>query len=87
MTQALNVLNADQPVRPRSIADSGERIPAVVIATRSQVGTRWHGGRGAGPSRLKPPRRAVAERGARVLGYGEPNDWLMEEGPDDVADV
>jgi len=51
MTQSVDVLNADQPVGPRSTADSGERMWVVVIATSNQVGTR-HGGRVAGPPGL-----------------------------------
>lgn len=33
------------------------------------------------PPDLEPPRRDVAERVTRVLGYHEPNDWLIIEGP------
>jgi hypothetical protein len=37
MTQSVDVLNADQPVGPRSTADSGELMWVVVIATSNQV--------------------------------------------------
>jgi hypothetical protein len=60
LTQSVDVLNADQPVGPRSTAGSGEQMPAVVIAACSQVGTRRHGGSSCGSG---GPKAAVTRCG------------------------